>query len=47
MFWSRGKGLGADVDAIETLGNPGWNFKEYMKYSMMSETYLSHFSDLM
>ncbi|KAJ7636186.1 GMC oxidoreductase [Roridomyces roridus] len=29
----------ADVDAIEKLGNPGWNWDEYMKYSMRSETF--------
>jgi hypothetical protein len=45
-FYTWTKPPAVDVDAIESLGNPGWNFKEYMKYSMMSETYLSHFSDL-
>ncbi|KAJ7156148.1 GMC oxidoreductase [Mycena filopes] len=29
----------ADVDAIEKLGNPGWNWQEYMKYSQRSETF--------
>ncbi|KAJ7886669.1 GMC oxidoreductase [Mycena leptocephala] len=28
-----------DVDAIEKLGNPGWNWKEYLKYSQRSETF--------
>ncbi|KAJ7191837.1 GMC oxidoreductase, partial [Mycena pura] len=28
-----------DIDAIEKLGNPGWNWTEYMKYSQRSETY--------
>ncbi|KAJ7722931.1 GMC oxidoreductase [Mycena metata] len=29
----------ADIDAIEKLGNPGWNWQEYMKYSQRSETF--------
>ncbi|KAJ7157930.1 GMC oxidoreductase [Mycena crocata] len=28
-----------DIDAIEKLGNPGWNWKDYMKYSQRSETF--------
>ncbi|KAJ6501838.1 GMC oxidoreductase [Mycena vulgaris] len=28
-----------DIDAIERLGNPGWNWAEYMKYSRRSETF--------
>ena len=39
-FYSRSKPPAADIDAIEKLGNPGWNFKEYLKYSLMSETYV-------
>jgi hypothetical protein len=27
-----------DVDAIEALGNPGWNWAEYLKYTRISET---------
>jgi hypothetical protein len=38
-FYTWSKPPAADVDAIEKLGNPGWNFKEYLKYSLMSETY--------
>lgn len=29
-----------DVDAFEKLGNPGWNWAEYEKYSKQSETYV-------
>jgi choline dehydrogenase-like flavoprotein len=28
-----------DIDALERLGNPGWNWAEYEKYSKKSETY--------
>ncbi|KAJ7637777.1 GMC oxidoreductase [Mycena rosella] len=28
-----------DVDAIEALGNPGWNWAEYSKYTRISETF--------
>ncbi|KAF8877062.1 GMC oxidoreductase [Gymnopilus junonius] len=28
----------ADIDAIEKLGNPGWNWADYQKYSQRSET---------
>ncbi|KIM89885.1 GMC oxidoreductase [Piloderma croceum F 1598] len=38
-FYTWSKPPAADVDAIEQLGNPGWNFKEYSKYSLMSETF--------
>lgn len=27
-----------DIDAFEKLGNPGWNWKDYEKYSHKSET---------
>jgi hypothetical protein len=30
-----------DIDAIEKLGNPGWNFKDYFKYSQMTETHVA------
>jgi hypothetical protein len=39
-FYTWSKPPAADIDAIEKLGNPGWNFKEYSKYSLMSETYV-------
>lgn len=29
-----------DIDAFEKLGNPGWNWAEYEKYSKKSETYV-------
>ncbi|KAJ7920180.1 GMC oxidoreductase [Mycena leptocephala] len=29
----------SDIDAIEKLGNPGWNWNEYVKYSQRSETF--------
>ena len=28
-----------DVDAIERLGNPGWNWNNFMKYSQLTEKY--------
>ncbi|KAJ7230526.1 GMC oxidoreductase [Mycena pura] len=28
-----------DVNAIEALGNPGWNWEEYSKYTRISETF--------
>lgn len=37
-FYLWSKPPAKDVDAIEKLGNPGWNWEEYMKYSMKSET---------
>ncbi|KAH9481035.1 Dehydrogenase [Psilocybe cubensis] len=30
-----------DVDAIERLGNPGWNWDDFVKYSKKSETFRS------
>lgn len=27
-----------DIDAIEQLGNPGWNWEDFEKYSKKSET---------
>lgn len=29
----------SDIDAFEKLGNPGWNWNEYDKYSQRSETF--------
>ncbi|KAF7345021.1 GMC oxidoreductase [Mycena venus] len=29
----------ADIDAIEKLGNPGWNWDEYIRYSRRSESF--------
>ncbi|VDC00531.1 unnamed protein product [Peniophora sp. CBMAI 1063] len=31
----------ADIDAWETLGNPGWNWAQYLKYSKKSEHFFS------
>ncbi|KAJ7458937.1 GMC oxidoreductase [Mycena latifolia] len=28
-----------DIDAFEKLGNPGWNWNEYLKYSQRSKTF--------
>ncbi|KDQ20124.1 hypothetical protein BOTBODRAFT_51464 [Botryobasidium botryosum FD-172 SS1] len=28
-----------DIDAIERLGNPGWNWKRYLQYSKKAETF--------
>ncbi|KAH7339723.1 hypothetical protein B0J17DRAFT_656531 [Rhizoctonia solani] len=33
-----GRGSEAEYDAFETLGNPGWNFKEFQRYFSKSET---------
>ncbi|KAI0031875.1 GMC oxidoreductase [Vararia minispora EC-137] len=30
----------ADIDAWEALGNPGWNWKNFIKYAKKSETFL-------
>lgn len=38
-FYTWNKPAAADIDVIEKLGNPGWNFDQYQKYSLMSETY--------
>ncbi|KAJ7290529.1 GMC oxidoreductase [Mycena rebaudengoi] len=38
-FYAWTKPPAGDVDAIEALGNPGWNWAEYSKYSRMSETF--------
>ncbi|KAJ7454339.1 GMC oxidoreductase [Mycena galericulata] len=38
-FYAWSKPPAADVDAIEKLGNPGWNWSEYLKYSQRSETF--------
>ncbi|KAF7299980.1 GMC oxidoreductase [Mycena kentingensis (nom. inval.)] len=32
-----------DIDAIEELGNPGWGWAEYSKYTRLSETYVVSF----
>ncbi|KAJ7468734.1 GMC oxidoreductase [Mycena latifolia] len=37
MAWS--KPPAEDIDRIEKLGNPGWNWGEYLKYSQRSETF--------
>ncbi|KAK7029895.1 GMC oxidoreductase [Favolaschia claudopus] len=37
----------ADVDAIEKLGNPGWNWQEYLKYTRRSETFRPPAQELM
>ncbi|KAJ7191624.1 GMC oxidoreductase [Mycena pura] len=37
-FFTWVKPPALDIDAIEKLGNPGWNWTEYMKYSQRSET---------
>ncbi|KAI0067077.1 GMC oxidoreductase [Artomyces pyxidatus] len=36
--WNRPPAV--DIDAWETLGNPGWNWKNYLKYSNKSETFI-------
>ena len=28
-----------DADAIERLGNPGWNWNSFMKYTQLAEKY--------
>ncbi|KAH9476794.1 GMC oxidoreductase family protein Mala s 12 [Psilocybe cubensis] len=39
-FYAWIKPPAADMDAIEQLGNPGWNWSEFEKYSKRSETFL-------
>ncbi|KAJ7688612.1 GMC oxidoreductase [Mycena rosella] len=38
-FYAWIKPPAGDIDAIEKLGNPGWNWDEYQKYSQKSETF--------
>lgn len=38
MCWIKPQA--ADVDAIEKLGNPGWNWKDYAKYTHFAETWV-------
>ncbi|KAJ7635380.1 GMC oxidoreductase [Roridomyces roridus] len=38
-FYAWIKPPAADIDAIEKLGNPGWNWAEYMTYTKKSETF--------
>ncbi|KAJ7431056.1 GMC oxidoreductase [Mycena galericulata] len=38
-FYSWIKPPATDIDAIEKLGNPGWNWSEYLQYSQRSETF--------
>ncbi|KAF7331343.1 GMC oxidoreductase [Mycena kentingensis (nom. inval.)] len=38
-FYAWSKPPAKDVDAIEQLGNPGWNWAEYSKYTRISETF--------
>ncbi|KAF8153936.1 GMC oxidoreductase [Crassisporium funariophilum] len=38
-FYCWVKPPAADIDAFEKLGNPGWNWADYQKYSMKSETF--------
>lgn len=39
-FYAWSKPPAGDVDAIEKLGNPGWNWKSYFEYTKRSETYV-------
>ncbi|KAJ7048088.1 GMC oxidoreductase [Mycena amicta] len=38
-FYAWTKPPAKDFDAIEELGNPGWNWSEYAKYTRRSETF--------
>ncbi|KAH9927654.1 GMC oxidoreductase [Fomitopsis serialis] len=38
-FYAWMKPPAADVDAWEELGNPGWNWKAYMKYTLRAEEF--------
>nr|GAT54545.1 GMC oxidoreductase [Mycena chlorophos] len=38
-FYAWVKPPAKDFDAIEQLGNPGWNWAEYAKYTRLSETF--------
>jgi hypothetical protein len=37
-FYVWGKPPAGEVNNLEKLGNPGWNWDDYFKYSTMSET---------
>ncbi|OCH90043.1 GMC oxidoreductase [Obba rivulosa] len=38
-FWAWCKPPAQDVDAWETLGNPGWNWESYQKYVLRAEQF--------
>ncbi|KAJ7635381.1 GMC oxidoreductase [Roridomyces roridus] len=38
-FYAWTKPPAADIDAFEKLGNPGWNWIEFLKYTKKSETF--------
>ncbi|KAF9528787.1 GMC oxidoreductase [Crepidotus variabilis] len=38
-FYCWSKPTKTDIDAIERLGNPGWNWTEFIKYSRKSESF--------
>ncbi|TFY61040.1 hypothetical protein EVG20_g7208 [Dentipellis fragilis] len=38
-FMASNRASAEEYDAIEALGNPGWNWKEFLKYMKKSETY--------
>ena len=37
-IWSKPPAF--DIDAIERLGNPGWNWEEYQMYTLKAEQYV-------
>lgn len=52
-FYAWIKPPASDIDAFEKLGNPGWNWEDYDKYSKRSERhayqgiYYNYFTKLM
>ncbi|RDB23961.1 Versicolorin B synthase [Hypsizygus marmoreus] len=45
-FHAWSKPPASDVDALEKLGNPGWNWADYLKYSKKSETFIPPVKEL-
>ncbi|KAI0031896.1 GMC oxidoreductase [Vararia minispora EC-137] len=46
-FYNWGRPCKGDIDAWEALGNPGWNWKNLLKYSMKSERFIPPPEDAM
>lgn len=40
-FYTWSKPPAADVNAWEELGNPGWDWKAYTRYTMRAEEYVA------
>jgi hypothetical protein len=42
-FYVWSKPPARDMDNVEKLGNPGWNWENFFKYSKLSETFVFMF----